>query len=1410
MQGGHQQLVGAAVRARFTAAFPHLSATFNACLDRLVLYVLVYFCRMADDRALDLVAASDSAAASNAGVQYVVDDSDVQLRKYASEIDLQRREDAALLDLITHHTDVKAISPELDEVVIENKAFVRRLFDSSKRWDHHDYHFANTHSKNAADVDDTAAPGKGEEAVWTSSWPKNSSSTPSPEYPRLDKWRPIFELFSPAFLDKESLDSVLEFSDTVDLRGVADATAFSRKNSTGSGTDGLTDIASSTTSNSETRVEAGGVSGGEQAADKGTTSTTFSESRKRPYNYKPTFGYDCTARTPAMRAVENLFERPASEKRGKPNFYWLLQSQLTKYVLPMLEDDGPYAASDASPHRVRESTSSLGGSAVETLRKSNKNVLLSKNGRVVPKRDQDAEMRADLEETAARMKKTSNAHFDDLPWRVEYYKQGVREEYKRQVSLFSTSRSAGSGSEKEMKTIDKNTTSYVAVEGGTRGRRDTPRVGWVDDDSSFFYVSKSERQRVPFDVHEDINRGLWLRKNKYENDQFFLLVVAVYVQYLQGKELQFQHPKDIRNAEDEAADDSRSGPRTRRDIIMDSMTSRKGSTANPSYSVRFNTVHALETCAPALQFFSAFVLVALLEYHASLSAESTFNALPVWFPESQRVMRFITAFHHQLHVGIVEHTSKSGIMLFQREVVLSPQVVRFLSRDAFLPVMAHRKAQLWFQEEFVGGAADKRKHSADDLYAREALAADHVAVDETSFMGHRVNPVRATGIVGGETWHERAVRRIRRLSAHLQFDAAAPKEVTNTSSTDSSSPVLGPTFDILPRSYLFLDDPYRTMRGLIRAVNRVKDAWMGYAWRLPQEFMNIKKKPEQDGTGVSSSSTTTTTASTTTAEINVAANNAKPAAANDVLTTPPDDPPHPHPTIRALQQAPNLRKRIPLCEKLGPDTHCLPGARDDHFGFQEGLRLATNAVVDILNGLRLEYFPIGGTLISALRYGRPMETLSDGKVDAIDDDIEFLVAVNGEDAWGDIVDELGRKLTATGLLHECTLIFSLETEDLIDLQDATVFSMGVGHTNKRFYDREKPRPRRNSAQKSPAAEAVSSASAKGTGEKGAKSTSDGRNIKTGAGSSGQGAAEPVARKVKDRFLYKHFYHSIRSDVLQCVGAKPYMFSMEIKSFVKMYPYFDFGYVFRNRGLDADAPLAACDYEERALELNKPEFERRKWRLREGMKPRWSLQSAQRFSENIKAVSTDTDSSAAVDAVVPAEEVVATTRTTRASTYAARGHSFAKNARRPAALTGAVQTLRTFPLCYLPQVPPFQTFGGLLPLKLLYPMKRCRFFDRDIPCPNDAVSFLYFTNGGEYFTPGWNVALPSMAGRDTRFAITGGFTSLQVADLEILYQYGHDWLAFQEIDREKAFEIQQCPPVRKRQGVDDYINEKVNM
>ncbi|CAD7966508.1 unnamed protein product [Amoebophrya sp. A120] len=1543
-------VLGFSFRTEFQRSYPHLSGIFNACFDRLLLYYFYFHERIMMPNTIEkpkktsntnyslppvlgsraaalttreagTISASSTTAPAGKNMIFTSEvdhkslqpekkvdlEEDPQLRAYAAQLELQHQEESALLRIIKEETTVKIKTEDSKQkahAIVENREFVQKLYEETRRW-------STTSATTESDVDlrkdkevfsEQKTPGTSSKSQRRGTNLRKKNILPY-NYPILSSWKPVFQLLTPHFLNKEALDSVLEFTDTVDLKGYSKEDVErlevnmekSAAGGVGAGASGDKKARRSGSGRSEARYmnatsrresvvrpaededassaapstkSSTAISGAAESQLHHETNNTSSRSKKIPYQYKPTFGYDCTFRTEAMREIENLFAtagettsagtRSGASKRSTtatekkvdsvdveanqesvPNFYWILQNQLMKYILPLLyQEEGAYIGSDATPSRIFnknfevleniQTGHEMGGDSFESS-------IYAKNGKAYsssnPRHAEAlAEMlQTDREESRKRNVITNNLdrNFDDLPWRRSFYEAGIRREYAKRMATHSVVSSAHGSKIGGAPTATNNattsrvkTTDYVEVEGGTKGSREVPRQNWMYESHSFAVFTKTEALRIPFDVQEDINRALFLRRNRLENDQFFLLTITVYVQYLQGMDV-FLHEEPPRRKKGGGAEQEDTAARKNKDnedqeFKFNSSWSRQEQKSKSnvfSYSIRPNVVHALEHCAPAMQIFSSFILVALLEYHASLTAESTFNALTAWFPEAQRLMKFLTEFHHRLHVGLVEHTSKSGTMLFQRETVQSPQIVRFLGRDAFLEKPTDRRKLLWFQEEyFLPDKASKSRsqelHFVPSLHATEALAADSVKIDETSFLRHRAVP-DLSGIaeklsVGGETWHERAVRRMQKLDsvneAAFHREGGSLKIGTPSTTFAAGRRVGGGSSAIAnlkPRSYLFQDDPMRTLQNLVRASNRVKDAWMHFAWRMPEEHRQQLKKMQQDkakpaaAAGGTSSSKgqqhgkgepehdekhqqlhSNKGAGT---KLQSAGKVQEPGAVLAVSrgvelqgSTSEDEhdiDPNTHPTLQYLQKNKHLHKRIPLCERLGLNNHCLPDAAKHHYEFEQGLKKAVHNVVELLDELKLEYVPIGGTLISALRYGRTMGQLSEeNKVDAIDDDIEFLIMVDHEDEWGDIIDTLGRRVTTARqvtrtdgvtvvtppVLHDCMLIFSLETEDLIDLPNATLFSMGVGHTNQKFYDRIGGRRE---------------ADQEGT------------------------------------FLYKHFYHSIRSDVLQCVGAESYLFSFEFKSFVKQYPKFEFGYVFRVRELEkkeenkhensSSEPniFAFCDYEERSLEHNEPERLRKHWRRdKDGMKPLWAVQEyLDRTSEEALVVDTSannenggkvTTSKAKMDLksrdfTLPSKTTSSPGSLTASSTSTSRPAgiiSAAISLPRPKSLTRAVNKILTpAPLCYLPQVPPFQTNNGLVPLKYIFPLKKCRFFEKTIPCPHDPLSFLYFTNGGEYFSPEWNVALPSLAGRDTRFDVTKNFRDLNQKDLKILHE-----------------------------------------
>jgi len=83
--------------------------------------------------------------------------------------------------------------------------------------------------------------------------------------------------------------------------------------------------------------------------------------------------------------------------------------------------------------------------------------------------------------------------------------------------------------------------------------------------------------------------------------------------------------------------------------------------------------------------------------------------------------------------------------------------------------------------------------------------------------------------------------------------------------------------------------------------------------------------------------------------------------------------------------------------------------------FDAQMERTFNIVVDVLNALGVEFWPTGGTLIGALRYGLLAGHLTDGKIDSTDDDLEFMIGVQEEDTWPRLAGQIETRLLRKGL-----------------------------------------------------------------------------------------------------------------------------------------------------------------------------------------------------------------------------------------------------------------------------------------------------------------------------------------------------------------------------------------------------------
>lgn len=98
---------------------------------------------------------------------------------------------------------------------------------------------------------------------------------------------------------------------------------------------------------------------------------------------------------------------------------------------------------------------------------------------------------------------------------------------------------------------------------------------------------------------------------------------------------------------------------------------------------------------------------------------------------------------------------------------------------------------------------------------------------------------------------------------------------------------------------------------------------------------------------------------------------------------------------------------------FGPVRKQLSGisAEENTAGWSE----VSQALAALL-GTAVEWWPLGGTLIGLLRYGRVYGHLSDGKLDLVDDDIDFLVVLSSARQWLEFCVRLAQALVQRGWL----------------------------------------------------------------------------------------------------------------------------------------------------------------------------------------------------------------------------------------------------------------------------------------------------------------------------------------------------------------------------------------------------------
>lgn len=91
--------------------------------------------------------------------------------------------------------------------------------------------------------------------------------------------------------------------------------------------------------------------------------------------------------------------------------------------------------------------------------------------------------------------------------------------------------------------------------------------------------------------------------------------------------------------------------------------------------------------------------------------------------------------------------------------------------------------------------------------------------------------------------------------------------------------------------------------------------------------------------------------------------------------------------------------------------------------FDQQMKRAFELAVGVLERLGAEFWPVGGTLFGALRYGNLAGQLADGKVDCTDDDLEFMVGVRAGGDWQVLSSLLEFQLTGAGF-QNCIIAVS--------------------------------------------------------------------------------------------------------------------------------------------------------------------------------------------------------------------------------------------------------------------------------------------------------------------------------------------------------------------------------------------------
>ncbi|CAD7936350.1 unnamed protein product [Amoebophrya sp. A120] len=505
--------------------------------------------------------------------------------------------------------------------------------------------------------------------------------------------------------------------------------------------------------------------------------------------------------------------------------------------------------------------------------------------------------------------------------------------------------------------------------------------------------------------------------------------------------------------------------------------------------------------------------------------------------------------------------------------------------------------------------------------------------------------------------------------------------------------------------------------------------------------------------------------------------------------------------------------------------------------YDQQMEKVFHIIVDELERLGLEFWPAGGTMIGALRWGKIAGRLTDAaggvnsrdtaeaanneRWDVIDDDLEFMIGLHSEDAWLDVSAELSQVLTAQKGAGMCHQTFSLHTnnnfwsnyvrQDLLAcgwykpyaigvelrsyvierrLNFAYLFKMGGSgyapwcdadqYAAKKEYQNwmhKDAKQRRLSASRSELAAA---------------------HHEVLHGTALEEGKEVPERTDGEKEEVKTKYAKMQEDVE--VEARQKVVQAEIEAR-------------HGRGVKI--------------------FGFNPWALRRG------TGGITRVVEKLKSSRFVFQKSRRKRIRLSSLAEYQATSSEIATSSAGAGSSKGSTAR----VSPPVN-----PLCYLGKMPVFQAWEGFLPLEeYLYPLKKCTLFDRTISCPNHAIDILKKFNANEYQNPGFCLALPYLAGRnlhrDKRMKNlefdafneqdyervyqkslelqSEGFTSFAelFRDLRIeggsqdVEQVGEkrkellcDGNSFKDLQQRAVDHLRMCPPVRAQHGMEDYEDD----